>query len=51
MSIILTLTVGIGLPLVALVTALLLPFSDRVTKCGVALVYFSYVATVLQVAA
>lgn len=51
MSLTLTLTVGIGLPLVALITTLLLPFADRVTKLGISVVYFSYIATVLEVVA
>lgn len=46
----LTLTTGIMLPVVAVITAVLLPFSDRLTQGALATVYFSYLYAVLRLA-
>lgn len=46
----LTLTTGILLPLVALATVLLLPFSDRLTQGALLTAYFGYMFVALRLA-
>ena len=44
----LTLTTGLMLPIVALATVALLPFSDRLTQAALMVSYFGYIGAVLK---
>lgn len=46
----LTLTTGLLLPIVALATVVLLPFSDRITQIALLVSYGSYLGAVLKLA-
>lgn len=46
----LTVTTGLLLPIVALATVVLLPFSDRITQATLLTSYFGYVGSVLYLA-
>lgn len=48
--VILTLTTGIALPVVALLTIVLVPFSDRKARIQMGVTYFSYLGAVLYLA-
>lgn len=47
----LTLTIGVLLPVVALATVILTPFCDRKTQILLGAYYFGYILTVLEVVA
>jgi hypothetical protein len=47
---ILTLTTGVALPLIALVSIVLVPFSDKAARIQIAVSYLAYLGTVLHLA-